>query len=359
MGIRVYADGTGGGPALLTLGTGTIYAGVDVPPGNGHTIIGRDIVVSTDWQISVSSGFGTILWQSLAQTAGKYTATVPAGTLTPDGSFYARWRANYADGSTSPWAPTITFTATTPAAPPARTITLRAYGAGGSNCPQSGRYGGRGGYITAVVDVPIGATLYIIAGQGGSNSISTRTYGEGGRGRGDGHPWNAPGGGLSGVFAATFSTGMSASNVICVAGGGGGASSGEGGDGGGTSGGNGSGASANATGGTPSAGGVRGASGGSGITQDGSFLRGGDAWVTEAGGGGGGGFYGGGGGSGFYGGGGGGSSAAPGGPYTASSVVNTSAGGAAANSNGYVTLTYSGTTYTFGYTGSQQTHTVT
>jgi trimeric autotransporter adhesin len=242
-----------------------------------------------------------------------------------------------------------------------RSVEIKCYGAGGSNCPQTGRVGGTGGYVRAIFPIPVGTLLRVIAGQGGTNAILTRTFGEGGRGRGDAHPWNAPGGGLSGVFVASFSTGMSLSDVLIVAGGGGGAASGDGGHGGGATGNGGddaNGATADAGGGTPTAGGVAGSGGGAGLKEAGSFLRGGNGWVTEAGGGGGGGFYGGGGGASTYSSGGGGSSAAPGGPFTPSGLVNTLAGGVASNTNGYVQIIYESTTYTFNYTGAEQTHTI-
>ena len=242
-----------------------------------------------------------------------------------------------------------------------RSVEIRCYGAGGSNCPNTGLNGGSGGYVRAVFLIPTGTLLRVIAGQGGTNAIPTRTFGEGGRGRGDGHPWNAPGGGLSGVFLAPFSTGMSLSDVLIVAGGGGGAASGVGGSGGGTSGAAGSGPS-NGGGGSQVSGGGSGGGTGPYPAQAGSFLSGGNGNVNEAGGGGGGGYYGGGGGgytgSVTAGGGGGGSSAAPGGPFTPSGLVNTLAGGVASNTNGYVQIIYESTTYTFNYTGAEQTHTI-
>jgi hypothetical protein len=247
---------------------------------------------------------------------------------------------------------------------PTATVTLKMWGAGGAFCAYTSANGGAGGYTQFDVDIEPGTTLYLVVGQRGLRSTDGRTYGEGGLGRGGGHPFTAQGGGLSGVFLSTFSTGMSAGDVMGVAGagGGGGGVGRPGGAGGGITGASGPGGGG---GGTQVAGGAVGSYGGAGIggtpPEAGSFLRGGNGHAGEAGGGGGGGYYGGGGGgytnaTGAGGGGSGYTGGASG--YTTSNITNTQGGGSAQEVNGQIQIVIGGTTTTFSYTGSEQTFVV-
>jgi hypothetical protein len=177
-------------------------------------------------------------------------------------------------------------------------VTIYLWGAAGGNGSYSA-YGasGAGGYAQGVISLQAGTTYYVYVGEGGKGP-TTASYGDGGLGgwpnggygtRGDAS--GAGGGGMTMLSKATFSTGMSDSNILLIAGGGGGSTgySGQAGAGGGTTGQNGTGS---ITGGSQFAGG----------TYNGSKLQGGNATGsrtsgTDDGGGGGGGFYGGGGGT--------------------------------------------------------------
>ena len=170
MAFRYYNLSTGAGPALLTLATGSIYQGADVPRHVQHTILGRSLVVTTDWQISSDPGFGSVPWQSLGQSADFYTATLPADTL-PDGSYYARWRVNYADGTSSQWAPAIAFTVTTPAV----SVLAKVWGAGGGGGAvintSPAREGGNGGILALTGNLNPGDQITVVVGYAGAGNV--------------------------------------------------------------------------------------------------------------------------------------------------------------------------------------------
>lgn len=179
------------------------------------------------------------------------------------------------------------------------TVTVRAWGAAGGNGSYGAQTSGAGGYARGTVTLQPGTTYYIYVGQGGFGPVSSSGFGglggwpNGGYGS-MGDASGAGGGGMTMLSKAIFSTGMSDSDILLIAGAGGG-STGYGanaGAGGGTTGQNSS--SNTATGGTQSVGG----------TTNGAKLTGGDGpgpRTSTSGnddGGGGGGYYGGGSGSG-------------------------------------------------------------
>jgi hypothetical protein len=157
-------------------------------------------------------------------------------------------------------------------------------GPGGNN---NAAIGGSGAFVTGVLSVSAGQTLFIVVGDN-ANSGSTDII----RGNGGSSLSAAGGGGFSAIFTSNItglSTGAAVQSLRCLAGGGGGGgftSTNYGGAAGVTAGGAGLGTSPGG-GGTQSAGG----------TPNGALLRGGNA-VQSGGGGGGGGYYGGGGGTG-------------------------------------------------------------
>lgn len=166
-------------------------------------------------------------------------------------------------------------------------ITVKAWGAGGSHSSVgAGQDGGGGGYVTAELPVTAGETLTVVVGDGGraasgssGGASAISPGGNGGRGGG---------GGASGLLRAS-------TRLLIAPGGGGGGATGAGGPGGGLVGATG-GAPSGGGGGTQSTGGT-----GTGGGSDGTSSSGGNGVVT-VGAGGGGGYYGGGG-SGFAGGG--------------------------------------------------------
>jgi hypothetical protein len=177
-------------------------------------------------------------------------------------------------------------------------VTFRAWGAAGGNGSYgSGNSSGAGGYARGTVTLQPGTTYYIYVGQGGFGPSDTDGIGglggwpNGGFGtRGDAS--GAGGGGMTMLSKAIFSTGMSDSDILLIAGAGGGSTgyAGFAGAGGGTDGQNA--AAGPATGGSQAAGG----------TYNGAKLTGGNATGSRTsglddGGGGGGGYYGGGGGT--------------------------------------------------------------
>jgi hypothetical protein len=177
-----------------------------------------------------------------------------------------------------------------------RSITVKAWGAGGGTTPLEGS-GGAGGYATATLSVTPGERLTVIVGEGGKN-LGGATIGDGGASGGihDG----ASGGGRTAVERA--------GQPLMVAGGGGGGAGGSGGTYFGGSGGAGGAASgerglastgggAGGDGGTQSAGGAGGAATNGPDGAAGTVSRGG-AGGSDGGGGGGGGYRGGGGGEG-------------------------------------------------------------
>jgi hypothetical protein len=175
-------------------------------------------------------------------------------------------------------------------------VTIRAWGAAGGNGSYSaGNSSGAGGYARGTVTLQPGTTYYLYVGQGGFGPASTAGFGglggwpNGGYGS-MGDASGAGGGGMTMLSKAIFSTGMSDSDILLIAGAGGGSTgySANAGAGGGTTGQNSS--SSVATGGTQSVGGV----------QNGAKLTGGNSpgpRTSVSGnddGGGGGGYYGGG-----------------------------------------------------------------
>ena len=179
-------------------------------------------------------------------------------------------------------------------------VTVRAWGSAGGNGSYIGSVNsaGAGGYARGTVTLQPGTTYYLYVGQGGFGP-SASILGVGGAGGWpnggfgtSGDATGAGGGGMTMLSKAIFSTGMSDSDILLIAGAGGGSTgyAGNAGAGGGT---NGQNASAGpATGGLQAAGG----------TYNGAKLTGGNATGsrtsgTDDGGGGGGGYYGGGGGT--------------------------------------------------------------
>lgn len=178
------------------------------------------------------------------------------------------------------------------------TVTVRAWGAAGGNGSYGTAYSsGAGGYARGTVTLQPGTTYYLYVGQGGFGPVSSTGFGglggwpNGGYGS-MGDASGAGGGGMTMLSKAVFSAGMSDSDILLIAGAGGGTTgyAGSAGAGGGTTGQN----SVVATGGTQLAGG----------SQNGAKLTGGDApgpRTSVSGnddGGGGGGYYGGGSGTG-------------------------------------------------------------
>lgn len=195
-----------------------------------------------------------------------------------------------------------TFSTLTVSAP--LPVTFRLWGAAGGNGSYSSGYqSGAGGYAKGTATLQPGTTYYLYVGEGGKGP-SSASFGNGGLGGWPnggygtmGDATGAGGGGMTMVSTATFSTGMSTSNILLIAGAGGGTTgyASSAGAGGGS---NGQSTSTVATGGTQSAGG----------TYNGSYLQGGNATGSRTSGG----DDGGGGGGGYYGGGGGTSDARPG-----------------------------------------------
>jgi hypothetical protein len=179
-----------------------------------------------------------------------------------------------------------------------KAVTFSLWGAAGGN----GSYGsaassGAGGFAKGTVTLQPGTTYYMYVGQGGFGP-SAASFGSGGLGGWPnggfgtmGDASGAGGGGMTMLSTAIFSTGMSDSNILLIAGAGGGSTgyAGAAGAGGGSTGQNGA---VSSTGGTQSTGG----------TFNGAKLTGGNATGSRTsgsddGGGGGGGYYGGGGGT--------------------------------------------------------------
>lgn len=187
---------------------------------------------------------------------------------------------------------TITVTGGTKA------VTFTLWGAAGGNGSYStSGSSGAGGFAKGTVTLQPGTTYYLYVGEGGFGP-STASYGAGGLGGWpnggygtSGDATGAGGGGMTMLSKAVFSTGMSDSDILLIAGAGGGSTgyAGAAGAGGGSNGQNGA---VSSTGGTQSAGG----------TYNGAKLTGGNATGSRTsgsddGGGGGGGYYGGGGGT--------------------------------------------------------------
>lgn len=181
----------------------------------------------------------------------------------------------------------------------AKTITVTMWGgAGGNGAYSGGSYAGAGGYTKGTVTLQPGQNYYLYVGQGGQRA-SSPSFGWGGTGGWPnggygtmGDASGSGGGGMSMLSRATFSVGMTDTQILMIAGGGGGtcgyagnAGAGGGGDGQ-TS------ATQASVGGTQTTGG----------RYNGAKLMGGNASGqqysgSDDGGGGGGGYYGGGGGT--------------------------------------------------------------
>lgn len=219
-------------------------------------------------------------------------------------------------------------------------IVLTAWGAGGGGPADSaggptpaGAGGGGGGFAKGTLAVLAGDVLTVQVGQGGGGGNDSLAPNRAGGGYPDGGPasystssaGHSPGSG--GGSTRIYKNGV----LIMVAGGGGGSGTADGGAGGGTSG-DADPGGGGATGGTQSAGGL-GRTDPTYAGGNGSFLQGGQGWVTI-------GFSGGGGGGGYYGGGGGGT--------TNLGVTYGGAGG-----SGYVNTSYlTSTTLTDGSTNT-------
>jgi len=175
-------------------------------------------------------------------------------------------------------------------------VLVKAWGASGGGYAGPGAYTGAGGFATGVLPVSDGDVFVVVVGAGGG---AAPTYGNPGYaplpygGGGGGGPYNAAGGGFSGMFYTPGDPGVSQPTARIIAGGGGGRYSGtnDAGAGGGT---NGQNANSGGTGGTQSAGGTHGTAGSGTAGSPGGALYGGFGGF-KAGGGGGGGYYGGGG----------------------------------------------------------------
>jgi hypothetical protein len=178
-------------------------------------------------------------------------------------------------------------------------VTFRTWGAAGGNGAYGiGQSSGAGGYARGTVTLQPGTTYYLYVGEGGFGP-SNKSFGTGGAGGWPnggygttGDATGAGGGGMTMISKAVFSTGMSDSDILLIAGAGGGSTgyAGNAGAGGGSSGQN------------ASAGPAVGGSQASGGTYNGAKLTGGNATGSRTsgaddGGGGGGGYYGGGGGT--------------------------------------------------------------
>lgn len=172
-------------------------------------------------------------------------------------------------------------------------VTVRAWGAAGGNGSYGTESSGAGGYARGTITLQPGTTYYLYVGQGGFGPAATNGAGglggwpNGGYGS-MGDASGAGGGGMTMLSKAVFSTGMSNSDILLIAGAGGGSTGylASAGAGGGTAGQN----SNIATGGTQLAGG----------TTNGAKLAGGNSpgprttTSENDDGGGGGGYYGGG-----------------------------------------------------------------
>ncbi len=172
--------------------------------------------------------------------------------------------------------------------------------AGGSGIYSTNKHGGNGGLAYGTIQMLSGTTYYLYVGKAGGSVVDAASgYDVGGAvgwpngGYGTmGDATGAGGGGMTMLSKATFSTGMSDSDILLIGGAGGGTTgySGSGGSGGGTNGQNAG--TSGITGATQSAGG----------THNGAKLQGGNATGNQSSGsddgaGGGGGYYGGGGGT--------------------------------------------------------------
>ena len=244
---------------------------------------------------------GSVTVSSLSSTGNRPVYATSGGVLSISGSIPVLTRVTpftfngtngtYPSGSLQTWSVPTGVTQ----------IYVKIWGAGGGG--ESSAPGGGGGYVSGVLPVTAGTTIYILVGQGGGTGRST-SYGGGGAGTGSGY--GSSGGGRSAIQYP------SGTDLVTAGGGGGGAKDCYcygGGGGGGLVG------AQNSCGHTPGAGGTQSAggsfngstgNGGSAATQ----YTGGNANTNVWGGGGGGGWYGGaaGGGTGDEGPGGGGSS---------------------------------------------------
>lgn len=212
----------------------------------------------------------------------------------------------YAENTYGPGQRSIPSNSVSPIA--AIIATLYAWGGGGGGGWNygSGGTGGAGGAATGTIDLVTRTSGTIVIGGGGQairNDVYSQTRPTGGGGLAGAYGYGGQGGGYTGIFSGT----PSQANAWLIAGGGGGGgwsgSNYQGGGGGGTNGQAGSPVTRNGGGGTQTAGGSN--STGTGTSEVGQPLRGGDVLYAEYGGGGGGGGYWGGGGAAETGGGGG------------------------------------------------------
>lgn len=212
----------------------------------------------------------------------------------------------YATNSFGPGARSAPSSPVTPLG--AVTATLFAWGGGGGGGWNygNGGTGGAGGAATGTINLVSFNSGFIVIGGGGQairNDVYSQSRPTGGGGLAGAYGYGGQGGGYTGLFIGSATQ---ASAVLIAGGGGGGgwgASNYQGGGGGGTNGQAGSPVTRNGGGGTQSAGGSN--STGTGTSEVGQPLRGGDVLYAEYGGGGGGGGYWGGGGAAETGGGGG------------------------------------------------------
>lgn len=231
------------------------------------------------------------VWSLVQQMQGVAAGTWPRSPVFVDGSPVPSGTYIYNLANS---ARVITVGGATP-------VTFRIWGAAGGN----GMYGtlatgsGAGGFAKGTVTLQPGTNYYLYIGEGGKPTTAAGSVGglggwpNGGYGS-MGDASGGGGGGMTMLSKAVFSVGMSDSDILLIAGAGGGSTgyAGQAGAGGGSTGQNS--AAAGITGGSQSAGG----------TYNGAKLTGGNAVgprtvsTADDGGGGGGGYYGGGGGTG-------------------------------------------------------------
>lgn len=75
-----------------------------------NTVNGSDTHQSTDWQVSSTSNFSAILWESIGDLSNLTSVTVPGRNLAAGTTYYLRVRYTGADFGTSGWSSVITIT---------------------------------------------------------------------------------------------------------------------------------------------------------------------------------------------------------------------------------------------------------
>ena len=104
-------------------------------------------------------------------------------------------------------------------------VLVKMWGASGGGYSGPGQYTGAGGYATGVLEVEDGDVYIVVVGAGGG---AAPTYGNPGNaplpygGGGGGGPYNAAGGGFSGIFETPSDPGVNQTNARITSGGGGG-----------------------------------------------------------------------------------------------------------------------------------------